>query len=147
MMVFLCGIAEVQRGQQSEYICLKKCYQKFNEKHEYDEQRGEDSDSITCYDTLLTKDEDERCESQDYDVSGINIRRQSNHQYGRLNENTQEFNRHQDKLDGEWHSGRPYDVTPVMRVSVDGGQNENKRRQHEGDAQSTCDVESTQKWN
>ena len=34
MMVILCGISEVERGQQSEYICLKKCYQKFNEKLE-----------------------------------------------------------------------------------------------------------------
>ena len=87
MMMFLCGIAEVQRGQQSEYICLKKCYQKFNEKHEDDEQRGEDSDSITCYNTLLTEDENERCEREDNDVTRIDVRRQSDHQYSRLNEN------------------------------------------------------------
>ena len=87
MMVFLRGIAEVQRGQQSEYICLKKCYQKFNEKHEDDEQRREDTDSITCHNTLLTKNEDERCESQDDNVTRIDIRRQSNHQYRRFNKN------------------------------------------------------------
>ena len=147
MMVFLCGIAEVQRGQQSEYICLKKCYQKFNEKHEDDEQRGEDSDSITCYNTLLTEDENERREREDNDVTRIDVRRQSDHQYSRLNENAQEFNWHQDELDSDRHSGRPYDVTPVMSVSIDGRQNENERRQHEGDAQCTRNVESTQKWN
>ena len=146
MMMFLCGIAEVQRSQQGEYICLKKCYQKFDEKHEDDEQRREDTDTVTRYSALLTKDEDERREGQNDNVTCIDIRSQTNHQYRRLNENAQEFNWHQDKLDGYRHSGRPYDVTPVVRVAVDGGQNENERRQHEGNAQCTCDVESTQKW-
>ncbi len=119
VVMFLCCIAEIQRCEQGEYICLKKCYQKFDKIHEDHEGRGENTHakSRTC--ALFTKDEDERSKGQDDDVTRIDVGRESDHQYSRLDEYAHQFNWHKNKLNSEWNTGRPYDVTPVMRIAID----------------------------
>ena len=99
MMMLLRGISKVERRQQGEYIGLKKCNQEFNKEHEDHEQGRENTHTVTCYRTFLSKYDYQRRKCQNDDVARIDIGRQTNHQYGRLDEYTHYLNGNKDELD------------------------------------------------
>lgn len=97
--------------------------------------------------TAVTENENQARKRKDDDVSRANVRSQTNHQYRRLHDDAEHLDRHQNELDRQWNTGRPEDVTPVVLVSIQVGQEENQRRQHDGYTNGARNVESTEERN
>jgi hypothetical protein len=95
VVVFLRSIAEIQRCEQYKYICLKERYQNFNEKHKHNEERCTYSNAISGSRIASSEEKHKTHQSENYDVTGRDVRSQTNHQYSRFDEDTGDFDRNQ----------------------------------------------------
>ena len=149
----MCGVvgcvAEVNRRKQREYECLQEGNQQLQEVHENHKGSGEHPDARASSNrvSVVAEDEDQACERKDDDVARADVRCQTNHQYCRLHDDAHDFDRHQDELHRYRDTGRPEDVTPVMFVAAEVGNQENQRRQRHGYANGSCNIEAAQERN
>ena len=143
------GVTEINRRKQREHESLQKRNQQLQEIHEYHKGCGENSHAWSCNSSLsaIAKYENQTRECENDDVARWNIRCQTNHQNGRLHKNTKHLDRHQNELHWKRDPWRPENVSPVMFIPVEVGQQENQRRQHHCHPDGTRNVESSQKWN
>ena len=80
-------------------------------------------------------------------MTRADVRRQTNHQNDGLQKHPHNLDGNDDGHHKQRHTWGPKQVAPVMLVSIEGCDQENQRRQHHGDAQSACHVESSDEWN
>lgn len=147
MVGLLRGVAKIKRSQKGENIGLKKRHQQLQEKHEYHKEHTTDTYSVSRNSSLLTEYERKAHESKNDDVACSDVGRETHHQYKRLDDDLSGFDRYKDKLDWEWHTGRPENMTPVVFVPADGGQHQHEKRQDSRNGKGTCNVEPADKWN
>ena len=146
MMRFMRCLTEVDGREQGENECLQERHEQFDAIHENHEQSGEDAHAISGHRRRLPEDEDQADEGQDDDVTRGDVRRQTNHQHNGLQEHPNDFNRNDDGHNEDGHPWRPEQVTPVMFVAVQAGQQKHESRHDHGDAHGSRDVESTNEW-
>ena len=104
-MGFMGGFPEIEGCKQREHVCLQEGNQEFNQVHENHEERGEHACTHSNAPTeLFSKNEDQRGKGQNDDVPSSDVRGQTNHQDGGLNEDAGNLDGDENELNGKGHS-------------------------------------------
>ena len=149
VMCLLSSVTKIDGRQERENKSLQESHKQLQEEHENHEGSRKQTDAVASNRRFpaLPKDENQTCEGQNDDVTSRDVRRQTNHQNKWFEQKANDFNRCQNDQNPFGHTRHGKNVTPVMLVPTETGDQKHERRQNHGDPKGARDVEPPNKWN
>ena len=134
MMGFLYRRTEIQGGKQCKNVCLNKCDQQLQKRHEDRKENCQNRCAVT-HSRIYGSENKYQAEKTDGDnMPRGNVGKQTNHQHNRLGKHSYQLDeRHQRKrkLEPPWNTGRINDVHPVIFVGAECGDEKCEHRQNQ----------------
>ena len=143
------GHSEIEGRKKSKYVCLDESYKQFQETHEYAEGNGYRRNGRTQCAFDVSEDKDQAHETEDNNMPGGDVRKETDHENERLGKDPQELDkRHQ--RNGEFkppgHARRIVNMFPVSFVCAEGGDHKSEQSHNTGNGQVSCYVGSERKY-
>lgn len=117
------GHTNVHRRKQGENIGLNTSYQQLNQINEQHNKARKPA----YYKALKHKSQTDKAEQ--YDVPGSDGHKQTDGERNRLGEYSNDFNRQNNRPQGQRHTGGPKNVAPISAVATHIGNNKSENSQ------------------